>query len=572
MGSSIQTYYLRTIVNRPEILEELNEAGISDLDSPQNIWFLFEYVEKLIEIKNYKDTGFSGAYHFVNWDHNKWPSINFMDDIIHAFSLCDERHWPNSKNDEDHVEFTKKVSNTWYGLQYRAFRKVMAENPEWAREHLQLHLFLYDAYRMQGVPGMEKLNEPENILLTIFDTYGAEFFLEETGPLAEGPWYESVELTKVLYDFGRIKDAISVCNKSYDYFPLDANFYKFATELQSTIQIQFKELADILIEAQELKIDTQELEKEALELNNEIVNQQFAKLARCAEALKLNNEIVNQKIAKLGICVRELKMEIGNSENLPREIAERVIEIDNMVNNVVENVALIRNKDLSIEDKISEMEKITIPFSNHKEISSLLENFQSLRNAEQNVLEQLAWCDYLLNRNHAEIMSDLLFLKLCNILESLLVNSVVRADDFENIISHGKFKNQSVHPTLRRAENNLKSHLEGTKSLTLGSMITVLDAIKNEECQECLLLNELRLSNLDSLDDLRKVKYFLSKKEQLGGETESIVQIRNSAAHPPPLGKENNITLSHVERLRSKMLEDTPQILQILLEIFEGKK
>jgi len=68
------------------------------------------------------------------------------------------------------------------------------------------------------------------------------------------------------------------------------------------------------------------------------------------------------------------------------------------------------------------------------------------------------------------------------------------------------------------------------------------------------------------------VKYFLSKKGQLGSKTESIVEMRNSAAHPPAPGKENSITLSDVERLRSKMLEETPKILQILLEIFEGKK
>lgn len=540
----LQTYYLRGIVNDPRILEELKEAGIHELDRPQNIWRLYEYIDKLIEIENYNDTGLSGAQHFVNWDHNKWPSINFMDDVKHAFSLCDERHWSKSENDEDHDEFNNKVINTWYGLQYRAFRKVMAENPEWAREHLQLHLFLYDAYSVQNQPGMEKLNEPENILLTVFDTYGAEFFLEATGPLAEGPWYESVEVTKVLYDSGRIKDAHLVCKKSYDYFPLDSKYYEFATELQSTIQNQFKILADRLIEAQEL-------EKEALELHNQLVNQYFAKLARC---------------------VRELKMEIDNSKNHSREVAERVIEIDSMVKDVVDNIDLIRNKDLSMEDKISEIEKITIPFNNRKEVSSLLENFQSLRNAEEKVVEQLAWCDYLMNRNDAEIMSDLLFLKLSKILESLLVSSVVRSDDFEDLISHGILKDQSANSKLSKAENHLKAHLRGTKSLTLGSMILVLDAIKDEKCQECLLLNELRISNQDSLEDLRKVKYFLSRKGQLGSKTESIVEMRNSAAHPPASGKENSITLSHVERLRSKMLEDTPKILQILLEIFEGKK
>jgi len=540
----LQTYYLRGIVNDPRILEELKEAGIYDLDRPQNIWHLFEYIGKLIEIENYNDTGLSGAQHFVNWDHEKWPSMNFMERVKHAFSLCDERHWPKSENDEDHDEFNNKVANTWHGLQYRAFRKVMAENPDWAKEHLQLHLFLYDAYRFQGVPGMEKLNEPENILLTIFDTYGAEFFLEATGPLAEGPWYESVEVTKVLYDSGRIKDALLVCQKSYDYFPLDANYYEFATELQSTIQIQFKMLADSLIEALELE----------------------------KEASKLNEQIINQCFAKLAISVRELKTEIDNSENNSREVAERVIEIDKMVNDVVDNLDLIRNKDLSMEDKISEIEKLTIPINNRKEVSSLLKNFQSLRNAEEKVLQQLAWCDYLLNRKDAEIMSDLLFLKLCKTLESLLVSSVVRTDDFEDLISHGNLKDQSVNSTLKKAENHLKAHLTGTKVLTLGSMILVLDAIKNEECQECLLLNELRISNLDSLDDLRKVKYFLSKKGQLGSKTESIVEMRNSAAHPPAPGKENSITLSDVERLRSKMLEETPKILQILLEIFEGKK
>ena len=45
----LQTYYLRGIVNDPRILEELKEAGIHELDRPQNIWHLYEYIDKLIE-------------------------------------------------------------------------------------------------------------------------------------------------------------------------------------------------------------------------------------------------------------------------------------------------------------------------------------------------------------------------------------------------------------------------------------------------------------------------------------------------------------------------------------------
>jgi len=525
-------------------IENLKLAGITDIKDSEAPWKLLDYVENILEIENWEGTGFSGAHQFIQY-RLKMPSNQYIS--THLLSLLlrfrfaefseqtseiskisgkPKRAIPKKKKKE-YSDGLNDLWIRWYSLLYRGIGKILKEKPEGIEKDLQ-YIFRWDDSFFMA----DKVNSG-NLIVEVYDELGVDFFFESFGPVSEGPWWHTVDLVERLYTAGRVEAALDVCRISQIYFPLDEK----NISLQLQIQEQYKTLAELMIQAK-----------------------------------KQQNELLDAGFNSLRNLVEELLGNVRSTEGVSAQLIAKAENIEQVLNGVVEKIARVRRKELSIEETTSLLEDIVIPISVETELESLQSNYQTIDRIGREFIEELAMCDYILKQDVAGTISDLLFLKLCRALESLLINTIVNHEgDLKMLYDSEAPSQRQLDGRIGKAEQILRSHLEGNKKLTLGSLIPLFDAIKDDKCEDFILLSELRRIHQDSLGDIRDVKHFISKPGQIGDDTKPIVEMRNVAAHPI-LEAGVPISEEHVKRLRLKLLEEAPHVLEIISRILNENK
>jgi len=530
--------------DRELTIENLKLAGITDPTDSEAPWKLLDYVEKLLEIENWEGTGDSGVHRFIQY-RLKMPSNQYIADHLLS-SLLDFRFAeffePTSEisklsgkpmlaipkeKEEEYGAWAHDLWIRWYSLLYKGIGKILKEKPEGFEVDLQYIFRWGDAFLVADEV------KSGNLIVEVYDELGAGFFFEAFGPVSEGPWWHTVDLVERLYTSGRVEAALDVCRISQSYFPLNEK----EISLQLEIQEQFKTLAELMIQAK-----------------------------------KQQNELLDTGFNSLRNLFEELLGNVRSTEGVSAELIAKAESIEQVLNGVVENIAKVRNKELSTEEMTSLLEDIAIPISVETEVEALQSNYQTIDKIGREFIEELAKCDYILKQDVAGMISDLLFLKLCKTLESLLIHSIVIHEGDLKMLSDSETPSQKqLDERIGKAEQILRSHLEGNKKLTLGSLIPLLDAIKDDECEEFVLLSELRKIHQDSLGDIRDVKHFISKPGQIGDDTKPIVEMRNVAAHSI-LEEGGPISEEHVKRLRLKLLGEAPHVLEIISRILNENK
>ena len=515
------------------MIEKLKQAGITDPTEPDTPWKLLDYVEKLLEIENWEGTGDSGALRFIRY-RLEWPSHQYITGplLMRIWGGLWERHGVDFFEDEEHEFFRRQ-----YALLFKGCGKVAKEvlkekhDPEEIKQELFYIFDFSDAWMM-----VDHVEYGDSIV-DLYDAFGIEFYFGMVG--FGSPWWHTVDLVIRLHTSGRLEDALDVCRIAQRYFPLADRRagVELGGELQDRIQEQFGILAELMIQ-------TQGQQKELLDAGFNTLRNLF----------------------------KELLENVRSAEGVSTELIAKAESIEQVLNGVVENIAKVRNTELNKEEMISLLEDITIPISVESEVEELQTKYRTIDNIGREFTEELAKCDYILKQDVAGMISDLMFLKLCKTLESLLIHSIVIHEGDLKMLSDSETPSQKqLGERIGKAEQILRSHLEGNRKLTLGSLIPLLDAIKDDECEDFVLLSELRKIHQDSLGDIRDVKHFISKPGQIGDDTKPIVEMRNVAAHSI-LEEGVPISEEHVKRLRLKLLEEAPHVLEIISRILNENK